>query len=422
MNAHSIPCRNLLPGLLISLISAAFLAGCSLIQLSGSGSQAPSDMADLRTGGAQSAVPCQVSPGSPPLPDLQNPLTWASEVLQYLNDGGLLTTLLESLEARPSALEPDQTGAVLDLSADGREDLALILTQQDSISGMLSGTLFIFLCDKDRYELAYLTPPGETEGVLAIQSTHDLNADGTSDLLVSTQTCGAHTCFQNLQVLSYAGKRFENLLQGRSDDLPNPTLELRGPGTDGRWSLALTGTGISSVGAGPYRERTRTWTWDPAAGVFIAVPDALGVPRYRIHLLQDADSAAEAGDFPTALELYQQVIEDERYDDWVYGDGGRRTLAAFAVFRQMWIHLSQGDTGAARRSLDFLGASATNDTADILTLAEVTFEAFETGGMEAACSAAQAYGAAHASSVLEPLNYGYANRAYSPPDLCLLPE
>ena len=113
------------------------------------------------------------------------------------------------------------------------------------------------------------------------------------------------------------------------------------------------------------------------------------------------------------------MIEDGRYDDWIYGESGHRTLAAFAAFRQMWIYLSQGDTGAARGSLDFLGASATNDTADILMLAEVTFEAFESGGMEAACSAAQAYGAAHTAGVLEPLNYGYANRAYSPPDLCL---
>jgi hypothetical protein len=148
----------------------------------------------------------------------------------------------------------------------------------------------------------------------------------------------------------------------------------------------------------------------------------LAAPRFRIHLLNDADLAAAAGDPGTALDLYQQVIEDSRYDDWIYGETGQRTLAAFATFRQMWIHLSQGDTGAARRSLEFMQASATNDTADMLALAEVTFEAFESGGLAAACSAAQAYGAAHAAGVLDPLNYGYANRAFSAPDLCLGPQ
>jgi hypothetical protein len=116
------------------------------------------------------------------------------------------------------------------------------------------------------------------------------------------------------------------------------------------------------------------------------------------------------------------VIEDGRYDDWIYGETGARTLAAFAAFRQMSIHLNQGNTGAARRALEFMQASATNDTADMLSLAEVTFEAYENAGLEASCSAAQAYGAAHAAGVLEPLNYGYANRAYSAPDLCLSPQ
>jgi len=407
--------------LTLLILSSFVLAGCNVDRASesrsGTGGQ-PAGQTDRQ----RQAQACQVPPSSPPVPGLGDPLTWASDLLAYLNQGGLLTTLLESVEARQPALESGQAGEVLDLDADGSDDLALVLSSQDAATGLPTGTLFIFVCAGERYDLAYLSPPGEPQGLPKIESSSDLNGDGVPDLLVSNQNCGAHTCFLNLQVMSFQRGNFQNLLQGRSDDLPNPTLELRGPGPDGRGFIALTGTGISSAGAGPYRERTRTWTWDAAAGAFTAGPDALAAPRFRIHLLNDADLAAAAGDPGTALDLYQQVIEDGRYDDWIYGETGQRTLAAFATFRQMWLHLSQGDTGAARRSLEFMQASATNDTADMLTLAEVTFEAFESGGLGAACSAAQAYGAAHAASVLDPLNYGYANRAFSAPDLCLGPQ
>jgi hypothetical protein len=410
------------------------LAACliTLMAVVMSGCNAPSSRAvsgadgnpveGLPGGEQRKAQACQVPPASPPVPGLDDPHTWAADVLDYLNNGGLLTTLLESLESRQTGLQADQTGAVIDLNADGWEDFALVLTRNDPATGLSSGMLFVFICDEREYDLAYVSPPGDLTGLPSIVSTSDLNDDGVPELLISVNSCGAHTCFLDLRVLSYSRGEFRNLLQGRSDDLPNPTIDLRGPAADGYWSLAVTGTGISSAGAGPYRERTRVWTWDSEAGAFIHGPDALGAPRFRIHLLHDADTAAQAGDYELALELYTQVIEDGRYDDWIYGETGARTLAAFAAFRQMSIHLNQGNTGAARRALEFMQASATNDTADMLSLAEVTFEAYENAGLEASCSAAQAYGAAHAAGVLEPLNYGYANRAYSAPDLCLSPQ
>lgn len=418
MTQHSSFSRGTFRKLFLTTLMAALLAGCTGGPSAEPSLQSAGDSADL-IDRRHTAQTCPVPAGSPTLPDLADPLTWASDLEHYLNQGGLLTTLLESIESRQTELEPEQTGVVLDLNADGSEDLALILTDRDQNSTLPSGTLFLFLCGRDRYELEYISPPAEVPGLPSIAASEDLNADGFPDLLISTENCGAHTCFQNLQVLSYVQGRFENILQGRSDDLPNPTLELHGPGDDGRWSLAMTGTGISSAGAGPYRERTRTWTWNPTSGAYVPGQDALGEPRYRIHLLQEADATADAGDYATALERYQQVIEDSRFDDWIYGETGQRTLAAFATYRQMWIHLSQGDTGAARRSLEFMQASATNDTADMLELAQVTFEAYENGGIAAACTAAQAYGASHTTSILEPLNYGYANRAYSAPDLCL---
>jgi len=364
-------------------------------------------------------APCGVPPGSPAIPDLTNPLTWSAQLLEYLDNGGLVTTLLDSLEGRPGLLEPGQRAAQLDLDHDGSEDLAIVLDSQNPAGGPPSGELLVFLCDQDHYRLLYITPPGETAGLPRIEFAGDLTGDLAPELLVSTESCGAHTCGRNLAVLSYNGRELVNILQDRSDDLPNPTLAVGPALPDGSRTISMTGTGISSAGAGPYRERTRTWTYDPASGLFTPAPDVLGDARFRIHVLHDADAAAETGDTQTALALYRRVIDDPSLDDWIYGETGQRTLAAFSMFRELWIALQQGDTGTARAVLDAMQASATNDSVDMLTLAETTFDAYQNGGLPSACSAAQAFAAAHMAGVLEPLNYGYANRAYSPPDLCL---
>ena len=364
------------------------------------------------------AAPCSVPPSSRAIPDLSNPLTWAAELVEYLDGGGLVTTLLDTLGQRPGMLDPGQRAALLDLDLDGSEDLAIILDGQAPSGGPPSGELLVFLCAQDHYRLLYITPPGETTGLPRIEFAGDLTGDSAPELLVSTESCGAHTCGRNLAILSYNGRELVNILQGRSDDLPNPALAVGTALPGGSRTLSMIGTGISSAGAGPYRERTRTWTYDAASGFFTPAPDVLGAARFRIHVLHDADEAAAMGDTASALALYRQVIDDPGLDDWIYGETGQRTLAAFAMFRELWIALQQGDTGAARGVLDAMQASATNDSADMLELAEATFEAYQNGGIESACSAAQAFASAHLAGVIEPLNYGYANRAYSPPDLC----
>ena len=367
------------------------------------------------------AEACPIPPASPSLPALTDARSGATDLSEYLNQGGLLTALIEGLNQRPPIQGIASTGEIADLDLDGYQDLALTIID-DSTQGIASGSLLIFLCQKGHFELAYLSPPGEDRALPEIAAVRDLNADGMTDLLLSSHVCGAHSCFIELNLLSWDRSRFVNILEGRSDDLPNPTLTLEGPAEDGTWRLSLTGTGISSAGAGPYRERTRIWSWDAAAASFFAAPDLLQQPRYRIHMLHDADQAAANGDLDSAYRDYGRVIEDGTLDDWIGGESSRRTLAAFAAFRQIWLHLLLGETGEASAILEFLQASATNDSADVLEMARIVFETYQLEGIESACSSAQGFAAAHQQGVLEPLNFGYANRSYNLPDICLKPD
>ena len=367
------------------------------------------------------AKACPIPPGSPGLPAPEEARAWTSEISAYLNAGGLLTALIENLGQRPPVQGYPSAGEIADFDQDGTQDLAVTVLEA-APDGSVSGSLLIFICQQDRFELSYLSPPAIPLSLPEMAAVEDFNADGSPDLLLAVHQCGAHTCFISLQLLSWDRTQFADILSGRSDDLPNPELTISGSALDGSLRISLTGTGISSAGAGPYRERTRVWSWVPSEGHFVPAPDILEAPRFRIHMLHDADLALVQGDFSQAEVGYARVIEDGTLDDWIGGESSRRVLAAFAAFRQLWLHLLLQDTGQARTVLEFMQASATNDSADLLELARITFETYQLEGIDAACSAAQAFAGAHQQGVLEPLNFGYANRTYNLPDICLEPE
>ena len=364
---------------------------------------------------------CPIPPGSPGLPSLEVARNWTTEISAYLNDGGLLTALIESLGQRPLVQGYPSAGEIADFDLDGTQDLAVTVLEP-APDGSVAGSLLIFICQQDRFELSYVSPPTIPLSLPEMAAIEDFNADGSPELLLAVHQCGAHTCFISLQLLSWDRTRFADILSGRSDDLPNPTLVIDGPAPDGSLRISLTGTGISSAAAGPYREQKRVWSWIPSEGRFVPAPDILQAPRFRIHMLHDADLALVQGDYVQAELGYARVIEDGTLDDWVGGESSRRALAAFAAFRQLWLHLLLQETGQASAVLEFMRASATNDSADLLELASITFETYQLEGIDAACSAAQAFAGAHQQGVLEPLNFGYANRTYNLPDICLLPE
>jgi hypothetical protein len=367
------------------------------------------------------AKACPIPPGSPGLPALEEARTWITEISAYLNSGGLLTALIESLGQRTWVQGYPSAGEIADFDLDGTQDLAVTVLEA-APDGSVSGSLLIFICQQDRFELSYLSSPAIPLSLPEMAAVEDFNADASPDVLLALHQCGAHTCFISLQLLSWGRTQFADILSGRSDDLPNPTLVIDGPLPDGSLGISLTGTGISSAGAGPYRERTRVWSWVASEGRFVPAPDILQAPRYRIHMLHDADLALAQGDFSGAEAGYGRVIEDGTLDDWIGGESSRRALAAFAAFRQLWLHLLLHETGQASAVLEFMRASATNDSADLLEMARITFETYQLEGIDAACGAAQAFAGAHQQGVLEPLNFGYANRTYNLPDLCLVPE
>ena len=371
-----------------------------------------------------SAQVCPIPPGSADMPNLNDPNTWAADILAYLNAGGFVSSLLNHIQSSNSIEPSAAVGEILDLNSDGFEDLALVMIQASSeLSPMPSGSLLIFLCAEEAFRVAYATSPSSGAGRPELQTARDFTGDGRPELLALWESCGAHTCFAQAEILKWTGSGFENLWQGRSDDLPSPDIELRGPLTDGSTAISITARGIGSVGAGPYRDIQRTWTWQIDSRRFEVSEETLADPKYRIHVLHDADQAAHEGDYETAAIGYLRVMEDGTLDDWISGEEGRAALRAYAAFRQIVLDVRIGNTANAEAGMLFLQAAFSPDSPHhaYVDLAERFFEAYQISGDPGeACLAAQSYSLNNPEAVLDPLYYGYANRTYLAADICPL--
>jgi len=363
---------------------------------------------------ASAAAPCPVPPGSTPEPEIPT-------ILDYLNAGGAPDDLGAALEAEGLAPLEGPAFLAADLTGDGLEDVAFTFAIPPETEAATGGVIVIFECVGQAYRPAFQETPEDPSQTPALHFAQDLTGDGISDLVTAHRLCGAHTCFEQVSVLAWDGASFTNRLQGASDDLPYPDVEIVGPEDDGSYRLAVTGTSIGSVGAGPYRQRTRAWGWDAAAQALVPGADVLLPSNFRIHALLDADQAALAGDYAGAQALYYRVVTDETLQDVEFGPSPRDNLIAYAMFRKIITYVLMSDLGDAQVGYGILQNSypAMAPGHAYAELATAFWDAFTASeDLPAACLAAQAYAAAHPGDVLGPLYYGYANPTYTEADLC----
>jgi hypothetical protein len=357
---------------------------------------------------------CPVPSGQADVPDLSELQLAAPNLQAYLNDGGDARHLT-SIDSNLSLARPDIDG-------DGWVDLAFALSVPDDSSPQATGQLLLYHCQDDRYQLAYASQPEPNFGPPTVESTADLNGDGADDLLVLRQECGAHTCTGQVQALVWNGETLANRLDGRTDDLPSPDVQVQ-MDDGGQPEIAITAQGVASVGAGPFRPVTRVWAWDPGSKRFVVVQERQHETNFRIHVLLDADAEARAGDLAAAEADYRRVIDDDSLQGWVDPARERRILSGYAQFRLVTSALQAGDADLAQtryqQLLDqYSGDPAAGGYAELGTAFWLAYQS--SGQLTAGCQAANGFAAAHAPTVLDPLYFGYANPTYSASDICPL--
>lgn len=339
-------------------------------------------------------------------------------ILDYLNQGGKPEELAPMLEARGVARPPYILAAV-DTTGGGKVDIAVSLVNaSDPLVYAPPGDLIVYVCQGDRYSLLYRRSSGEVEAGLQIYEAMDLNADGAAELVIGFPTCGAHTCFTALEILSWNGKSYENRLQGDSSDLPYPQVGVSDTDGDGIYDLQVTGTGFGSVGAGPPRASTRLWSFNPLTGLWEPAGEFPGAAEFRVHVVHDADNYARQGAYDQALLLYQQVLDDPNLKDWDVHDPA--DLSAYVRFKMALLHLILGQgTQAEAHYQDLVGSYAPGNPHYVFVEMTVIFrDGFLAGGAAAGCREVRAYIAQHHDQVLPFFDYGYGNPQYTAEDIC----
>jgi hypothetical protein len=343
-------------------------------------------------------------------------------IAAFLNAGATPGELAAALIVFANPPTPVAAG---DVNGDGLPDLAVSLADLTSSWSLAPGELLVFTCQSGAYQLAFTLASPNHVGAPAIQSVEDLNGDGKAEIVIGMQTLGTYNSFTDVQVLAWTGNSFQNRLIGTTDDIPYPHVQVNPVTEGGLAEIVIQGGLIDAVGAGPQRVETRTWALDPASGNWTVASDTLAPSNYRIHVLQDADADLRKGDVTQALAAYNRVLKDKPpLQDYLDPTTEKLNLGAYAAYKIVVVHLAKGEKDAAQEMLDQLARTYIAGTPQhaFVELAQAYQDALANGGDAAkACTAVTEYSQAHTAQVLDPLgpqSFGYANRTYTPQDMC----
>lgn len=345
------------------------------------------------------------------------PETWAPAIETYLLQGGLHGLRVE-MEKLDDAQNWQLDLIELEVNEKGEVDFALALSALDLESTVSYSLVLVIECDPDRCEIAYKQVYDDAAVNHPHISAQDLDGDGMTDLLVSSRRCGAHTCFLEVEALAWREGGMRNLFTGPTDDLPNPELRLYRPLENGRFMIDITATGIGSAGAGPFRQFTRTWSWSDEQDIFVQAMEVYQDPEYRIHQLHVADELFASDELEAAKAGFLKVVQDDELSDWISGGAN---LSAYAYYRIGLITLLLD--GEARTQNPFAQLQSAHppgtEGSAYSELAGVFWETFSEGqDWSSACRVAIEYARENSQTIIEPLYYGYANKTYTPEDMC----
>jgi hypothetical protein len=381
-------------------------------------------------------LPPTQTPTAIPKPDCVSPLgqlqiaprafgDYPAEIEAYLNAGGDLDDLSNELYDLGVANLP-LTVLTGEMTGDGAREVVVSIFDPQSTNSPPSGVLLIYVCRGSRYELALNESTPDFEGGPVLWQLADLDGDGKDDLVYSLTSCGAHSCFDRLQILSWDGEAFIQRVQGDSNDLPYPEIQIDDPDGDGIYQLLVIGTGYGSIGAGPQRSMSRLWEYNASTGYWEPGEDVLAPSPYRIHVLHDADRALRLGQDDKALSLYRQVVENDDLLDWMDAESERAALGAYALFKVMVLFTMQGDVDGAQDTYQTLEQWAETyaqypSAGAYRDMAAAFLQEVAGGGYANACAEARSYAVAQSKTILRPLGsevFGYANPDITSEDIC----
>jgi hypothetical protein len=419
-----------------ALLALAALAACSLPSAGGETTPTPAPVEEPTglppteappTEEQPTAASQEPPPGEATLPD-QPPdfADFPAVIADYLSAGGSAEGLESTLRAWGSII--DRRGSVtadVDLTGDAIPDVIVVAYAPEAQVPdpvLWPASLMVFGSEDGTYRLLYIARSGDAPHFhLTIVSVADINASGTANLVYTSSTCIVHTCYVGVSALAYDPASGEMVdLLGEQFARPYSSASIVDMDGDGVSEILIDVGGFGSVGAGPQRTYRETYVWDGQH--YVLSETVITSEPWPIHYLQDADAAAEAGDYAAALDIYQEFLDQDdplvctKDPDEIPG------LRRYARYRVMLIHVLLGDDASAEAVYESLRGEVAGEVgpeAGFIALADMFWESYaQTRDVGQSCREVVKYAGDHPTT-FEILNmFGYANRQYAAEDMC----
>lgn len=320
-------------------------------------------------------IPAEPTPTLAPAATLAPPPADGSQLAAWLTSAWQASPLLADIQQQLLAagwLYAAEEWHTADLTGDGRDEWLLTVNlcgtttcpAEESVQEpagdfwIINENGLVYRRDVPEMEADTWEPAGR------LFDLADMTGDGLPEAVITTTTCGANTCYTNIQVISSHNGPLENIVQLPAElvlpeELSYLPTEISAPYVDltltdatgeGQPDLVLVGFLAGSVGAGIQREFTEVWGWDGAT--FTRLQRLASPSNYRFHLLYNANDAFAAEDWATAQALYEQVLNDSSLEEVGFTlEAEEVTYRAqqFAAFRLALLGLINNDFAQAEQ-------------------------------------------------------------------------
>jgi len=342
---------------------------------------------------------------------------YAPTIVSYLNatrgDQDALRALLEGWDVLEHATDLLR----IDVDDDGVGELLLVIINPSPELGInAEGDLLVLDLRQDEYEVAYSAAENAEDAVLtdpALIEVGDFNHDGATEIAYSSTSCGAHTCFTSVYIVSSGTSTYKDLTGGGIEmAYADPSFE--DWDNDGVLELIMHGGMIGSVGAGPQRERTEVYEWDGAK--YALSETVYDYSSYLYFKVLDANQALLRGEYDRAASLYREAIDNPSLDVWME-ESERAELTAFSRYRLSLTYLLIGEDALAEAANEELqSAQPDNIYSQVSGVLWQTYQ--QEGDLQAACQEVNDFAELHPEAVEVLADYGYSNPSFTAQDVC----
>jgi hypothetical protein len=247
----------------------------------------------------------------------------AAEIARYMSFGGSPESLETALRDQWGVLnEVGSVRADIDFTGEGTPEIVAAY----SVPGA-GGSLLVLGCAAGRYVPFYQV---DTPGVPQIVNAGELNANGTPEILYSSQQCLTEDdCSYRTQLITWqpGEGRFVSLLSGAiiSQNLP----EIGDFDNDRVIEVIIRMTSTGTPTTGPLRTGVTIYDWN---GVnYTRSITQLDPPRFRIQVIQQADRNLANGNTNEAIALYELALQNTELRNWFNDD--EAVLRSYALYR-----------------------------------------------------------------------------------------